>query len=94
MQLDSAAPSNTLTEAAGTSRLMGYLYCAIAVITLLGGGYLQASLWACGAGIWFSTAGRSVSPFSATRQWMARLFTAAFIIALACYAMMLSRNWW
>jgi hypothetical protein len=84
---------NPITTNPFTSRLMGYLYCGIAVITLLAGGFLQASLWACSAGIWFATTRQDQTPPSPTQQSMAKIFTAAFILALVVYAFMLCRSW-
>jgi hypothetical protein len=84
---------NAITENAGTSRLMGYLYCGIAAITFLGGGYVQGSLWACGAGVWFVTTGQVPGAQSPTQRLMAKLFSAAFILMLLVYALMLFRNW-
>jgi hypothetical protein len=83
---------NPITTNPFTSRLMGYLYCAIAVITLLAGGFFQASLWACSAGIWFATTRQDQTPPSPTQQAMAKLFTAAFVAVLLVYALMLFHN--
>ena len=84
---------NPITTNPGTSRLMGYLYCGIAVISLLAGGFLQASLWACGAGIWFVTTGQEEKPLTPAQKLLAKLFTAAFVVMLLVYALMLFRNW-
>jgi hypothetical protein len=84
---------SSIADLRGTSRLFGYLYCAIAAITLLGGGFLQASLWACGAGLWFVTSGKEPEPLTPARQIMANLFAAAFVVVLLFYALMLYRNW-
>jgi hypothetical protein len=84
---------STITDNQGTARLMGYLYCGIAAITLLGGGFLQASLWACGAGIWFVTSGKEQQPLPPGRQLMANAFAVAFVVVLFFYALMLYRNW-
>ena len=84
---------NPITTNPGTSPLMGYLYCGIAVISLLAGGFLQASLWVCAAGIWFVTSSQDPTPPSPSRQLMAKFFSAAFVLALLVYALMLFRNW-
>jgi hypothetical protein len=84
---------SSITDNQGTSRLMGYLYCAIAAITLLAGGYLQASLWACGAGIWFVTSGREKNPLPTGRQIMANVFATGFVVVLLFYALMIYRDW-
>jgi hypothetical protein len=72
---------------------LGYPYCAIAPLSLLAGDYLYASLWPCGAGIWFASAGREPDELSPKRQTLARMLTGAFVVVLIAYAVLRIRNW-
>jgi hypothetical protein len=67
------------------SRLSGIVYCLIAVISLLSGEYLQASMWGCGAAVWLVTLGRGAEELSRPRRMLAYFFQAAFVVVVAVF---------